>query len=117
MGKAARNRRRREQLPEEVGASVHVVKELPKREHIAAIAQEHGVGEDEVEAILTLSYIDGSEAPPGKTCPGPVCVHEDGVIECVSCWQLASAHHGPDSTLRCDLVEPGRPGWTCGRCS
>lgn len=77
-----------------------------------------GFTDAELDAVVSMSWLDGVDAPPGKTCAGPVVIHQDGVAECIRCWHIASAHHGPDSVTPCDCVPEGapKPGWVCDRC-
>lgn len=121
QGRGSRRRGRGQLLNNERGArrrdfSVWGVDELPSQPEMVAVAQEHGVAVEEVEAVVSLAWIDGAEAEHGETCPGPIVVHADGVMECCTCWKIAGAHHGERALARCDHVAAGLPGWSCDRC-
>lgn len=80
--------------------------------------QGDGLTESEVESLTVLAHMDGADAHDGEGCDGPIVIHADGVVECVACWAIRSAHHGPDSVKRCSDVDgqDESPGWKCARC-
>lgn len=68
----------------------------------------------ELDAVRIIAAADNPRNPP---CPGPLAIHQDGTIACLSmCEGIMLRFHGDDAPTPCNQLVLPLDYWRCERC-